>query len=66
MFHSMEGTVHMSNEKIKKILKEHSIPFLKKEGRIYADSMLAGTKVYEICEDLTGYTNDQLYCWLGY
>lgn len=56
----------MSNEKIKKILKEHSIPFLEKDGRIYADSMLAGTKVYEICEDLTGYTNDQLYCWLGY
>ena len=56
----------MSNDKIAKILRQHSIPYYEKSGRIYADSMIAFTAEFEQVKDMTGWTSQQLYNWLGY
>lgn len=56
----------MTNENIEKILDKHNVPYYTKNDRIYADSMLSGTKVFEEVEDMTGYGKTQLYDWLGY
>lgn len=56
----------MSNDKIAKILRQHSVPYYEKSGRIYADSMIAFTAEFEQVEDMTGWTSQQLYSWLGY
>lgn len=56
----------MGNVAIGKILKAHSIPYYEKNGRIFADSMLAGTEVFEEMKDLTGISRKKLYEWLGY
>ena len=63
-FH-LEG-YKMSIEKISKILNQHSVPFKILNGRIYADSMQAGTKLFEAVEDLTDSSPENLYEWLGY
>lgn len=56
----------MSIEKISKILNQHSVPFKILNGRIYADSMQAGTKLFEAVEDLTDSSPENLFEWLGY
>ena len=48
------------------ILNQHSVPYIIKGNRIYADSMAAFSKPFEEVEDLTDYTCSQLYAWLGY
>ena len=37
----------MGNVVIGKILKAHCVPFYEKNGRIFVDSMVVGTKVFE-------------------
>ena len=56
----------MTIEKIRKILDLHSVPNYTQNGSIYADSMEAGTKVFEKVENVTGWNRTQLYAWLGY
>lgn len=56
----------MGNKNIKKILDAHSVPNFEKGGRIYADSMLAGSGLFEEVEDLTGWSMEKLWEWLGY
>lgn len=56
----------MTQQTITRILDLHSIPYQIHSGRIYADSMLSGTALFEILEDVTGWTRSQLYSWLGY
>lgn len=56
----------MKNEKIANILDKHYVPYFEQGGRIYADSMQAGTAVFEGVEDLTGYSRQKLMAWLGY
>ena len=56
----------MKIEYIAKILALHSVPHFTKDGRIYADSMIAHTELFEKVEDLTDFTRSELYSWLGY
>ena len=56
----------MTNEKIAKMLKLHSVPFYEENEHIYADSMLAKHQLWDIVEDLTNYSRRQLLDWLGY
>lgn len=56
----------MNIERIAEILTLHSVPYRIEGGRIYADTMAAGSTLFEEVEDLTGYTRSQLYAWLGY
>jgi hypothetical protein len=52
--------------KIANILDAHSVPYFIKNGRIYADTMVAFSALFESVEDLTGWTRSQIYAWLGY
>lgn len=56
----------MTNTKIAKILDMHSVPYFEKDGKIFADSMIAGTETFEEVEDLTGASKSELLAWLGY
>ena len=56
----------MSNAEIISILEQHSVPYFIKDHRIYADSMVAFSQLFETVVDLTDYTHSQLYAWLGY
>lgn len=56
----------MTISKIRSILDAHGVPCFISGGRIYADSMIACTALFECVEDLTDYTRAQLYAWLGY
>lgn len=56
----------MNIEQIAKILTLHSVPYRIEGGRIYADTMAAGSAPFEETEDLTDCTCSQLYAWLGY
>ena len=56
----------MAITKIRAILDAHGVPNFIAAGRIYADSMRAGTSLFEELEDLTDYTRAELYAWLGY
>lgn len=56
----------MSIEKIGKILALHYVPFKILNGRIYADSMIAGTDIFEQIEDMTEKSPSEIYEWLGY
>lgn len=56
----------MTIERIRKILDFHSVPNYIQNGSIYADSMEAGTKVFEKVENVTEWSRSQLYAWLGY
>lgn len=49
-----------------RILDLHSVPHYERAGRIYADSMIAGTGLFERVEDVTDWTHRQLLEWLGY
>ena len=53
-------------ENIEKILIAHSVSYFIKDGHIFADSMMSGTSLFEVVEDLTTLTKKQLYSWLGY
>lgn len=57
---------NMNNLQIKKVLDAHSIPNYIADDRIYADSMIGGTKEFEHVEDATGWSKEKLYQWLGY
>lgn len=52
--------------KIAHILDTHSVPYFIKNGRIYADIMVAFSALFEGVEDLTDWTRSQIYAWLGY
>lgn len=56
----------MDTLKVSKILERHGIPFCIDNGRIFADSMVNGTKTFENTIDLTNFTVSELYSWLGY
>lgn len=56
----------MSNSQIKKLLDVHNIPNYEMNGCIYADSMIAGTEVFECVEDMTGWSKKLILEWLGY
>ena len=56
----------MKVEYIEKILISHSVPYFVKDGHIFADSMMSGTELFEVVEDLTALTKKQLYELLGY
>lgn len=56
----------MKIERIAKILDAHYVPYYVRNGRIFADTMEATTPIFEEAEDVTEYTRDELYAWLGY
>lgn len=56
----------MTIAQIQTILTNHGIPFYVQCGRIFADSMLAHTELFQVVVDLTDYTRHQLFAWLGY
>ena len=56
----------MTTATIKQILKNHSVPHYERNGNIYADSMEHGTKLFEIVHNVTLWTRNELYAWLGY
>lgn len=61
-----KDTGKMNNIEIIKILKLHSVPHYEKDGRIYADSKIGGTDLFEAVEDVTNWTYKDLLAWLGY
>ena len=55
----------MDNKMIAKILDLHGIPYyIDGNGNIYADEMIAFEE--SSYKDLTGYSKQELYEWLGY
>ena len=56
----------MTPKKIINILKAHYIPYKMENGQILADSMQSGTKLFEKTENVTDWTREQLFIWLGY
>lgn len=56
----------MSIKTIAAILDQHGVPYKTENGRIYADSMIAFTPLFSETVDVTSYTKNQLYTWLGY
>lgn len=52
--------------KIAEILTDHGVMYYTENGRIFADSMIAGTNVFEKVEDCTDWTPARLYNWLGW
>lgn len=56
----------MSIKTIAAILDQHGVPYLIRNGRILADSMIAFTPLFSETVDVTSYTKGQLYTWLGY
>lgn len=56
----------MKNEKIKRILELHNIPYYEKNDEVFADSMIAYTESFQEVENVTGWSKKQLYNWLGY
>jgi hypothetical protein len=56
----------MIPEKIKKILRDHGVPYYEENGEIFADSMISGTKHFEQTENVTHWSYSELMSWLGY
>ena len=56
----------MKVAKICKILNMHYVPFKILNGRIYADSMIGGTDIFEVTVDMTHKSLSEVYEWLGY
>lgn len=56
----------MSISTIKKILAEHGVPFYEENGKVFADSMIGGTKRFEQVENVTKWSYSKLMTWLGY
>lgn len=56
----------MSTCEIQAVLDAHRVPYIIRDGRIYADTMCAFTSLFEETEDLTDCTRAELFAWLGY
>ena len=56
----------MTSYTIKQLLKNHGVPYYEHNGNVYADSMQAGTALFEIVHNVTTWTRPQLIAWLGY
>ena len=56
----------MAEKQITTILKQHSVPYMIRDGRILADSMIAFTPLFAETVDVTNYTMRQILAWLGY
>jgi hypothetical protein len=56
----------MSISTIKKILADHGVPFYEENGKVFADSMISGTKLFEQTENVTKWNYPTLMNWLGY
>ena len=56
----------MGVQRLTNILDLHFIPYFVREGRVIADSMIGGTGLFENTIDITDYTKEKLYSWLGY
>lgn len=56
----------MTIDKIKSILDAHGVPNYISGGRIYADTMEAYADEFAAVEDMTDYTQADLFAWLGY
>ena len=56
----------MTVKTIEQILKAHGIPYFKRGGEIFADSMIGGTALFEIVENVTTWNRARLLSWLGY
>lgn len=56
----------MSTKAITSILNDHGVPYFWDNGNIYADSMISGTAIFEQVENVTSWSRQQLYIWLGY
>lgn len=56
----------MSVFQISRVLEGHGVPFYIQGNRIFADSMVAFTAIFEEVVDVTNYTPEQLRAWLGY
>ena len=56
----------MSIVKIAQTLEAHSVPYYIENNRIFADSMICGTQMFDEVVDLTDYTCSKLFAWLGY
>ena len=61
-----KNTGKMNIIEIIKILNLHSVPHYEKDGRIYVDSMIGGTDLFEIVDDVTEWSYKKLRLWLGY
>ena len=61
-----KDTGKMTKIEIIKTLNLHGVPHYEKNGRIYADSMIGGTDLFEIVEDVTEWSYKKLRSWLGY
>ena len=56
----------MSIKTIAAILERHNVPYLIQDNRVLADSMIAFSPLFSEVIDVTSYSRDQLYSWLGY
>lgn len=56
----------MKKEQIARILEDHGVPYQVMDGQVIADSMIAGTDLFEEVETVSNWTRSQLYEWLGY
>ena len=56
----------MTPKKIINILKAHGAPYKVENGQILVDSMISGTRLFEKLENVTDWTREQLFIWLGY
>lgn len=56
----------LTQKQICKILNMHYVPFKILNGRIYADSMIGGTDIFEVTVDMTHKSLSEVYEWLGY
>jgi hypothetical protein len=56
----------MNISTIKRILAEHGVPFYEENGKVFADSMIGGTKLFEQIENVTKWSYSKLMTWLGY
>ena len=56
----------MTEKQITTILKQHSVPYMIRDGHILADSMIAFTELFSETVDVTGWTLSKLLAWLGY
>lgn len=56
----------MGFKDVERILINHSVPYFIKDEHIFADSMMSGTELFEVVEDLTTLTKKEILIWLGY
>lgn len=56
----------MTIAKIARLLTNHGVPYKIVGERILVDSMIGGTELFEITEDVTDWSLRKLLDWLGY